>query len=73
MTIAAIAAFIQTFGPAAMAALPLLEKLYADIKAGRGQQEATPADWTEINRLAAQSAEDIYKRLGITPPPPATP
>ncbi len=70
MTFIAIAKFIETFGPAALQALPLLEKLYANIKEGRGSQEATPADWAELNRLRALTAEDIYERLGITPPPP---
>ena len=71
MTAAAIAAFILQFGPSALAALPVLQKLFTDIKAGLGEKEVTPEYWAEINRLGAQSAEDIYRRLGIVPPPPA--
>ena len=73
MTITAVALFIEKFGPLALQALPVLQKLYADIAAGRGQQVVTDADWIELNRLASQSGEDIYRRLGIVPPPPAAP
>jgi hypothetical protein len=56
---------ILKYGPGVVS---LLQKLYTDIAAGRGNQPVTDADWLELNRLAGQSAEDIYSRLGITPP-----
>jgi len=67
MTPAAILAALLQFGPTI---IPLISKLVADIKAGKGQTEATPEDWAELNRLASLSAESIYSQLGITPPPP---
>jgi len=30
----------------------------------------TDADWAELTRLAGLTSDDIYKREGITPPPP---
>lgn len=73
MTISAIADFIIKFGPSAMQAIPLLEKLYADIKAGRAAVEATAADWAELTRLTLLSSAGIYAKLGIALPVPALP
>lgn len=70
MTLAAIAAFITQFGPAAMAALPMLEKLYNDIATRGGNTTATPADWAELSRLRLLTADAIYAAQGVTPPPP---
>lgn len=71
MTVLAIFEFITKFGPAAVQAIPLLAKLASDIKAGRGQQEATPADWAELSRLASLSSASIFVREGVLPPPAA--
>jgi hypothetical protein len=54
------------FGPTVIS---VGQKLVSDIAAGRGDKPLTADDWAELDRLANQSAEDIYKRLGITPPP----
>lgn len=51
--------------------IPLIAKLIADIQAGKTATTVTPEDLAELARLAAQQAEDIYKRLGILPPPAA--
>lgn len=48
--------------------IPLVVKLVDNIKAGRGDAIVTEADWAELARLSTQTGEDIYKRLGITPP-----
>lgn len=51
-------------------ALPLISKLMGDITAGRTATTVTPEDLLELKRLSDQTAEDIYARLGIAPPPP---
>lgn len=56
------------YGPTAV---DLGLKLKAAVDAGRAGDPLTAADWAEMRRLAEQSGEDIYRRLGITPPPPA--
>lgn len=68
LTIAALADAFFKYGPMV---LTVGQKLIADIAAGRGDKPATAEDFAELNRLAAQTGEDIYARLGITPPPPA--
>lgn len=50
--------------------IPLILKLMGDIQAGRAATTVTAEDMAELQRLAAQTGEDVYKRLGITPPPP---
>lgn len=52
--------------------IPLIAKLMADISAGRTQTTVTVEDLAELARLSNQKAEDIYAKLGITPPPAAT-
>jgi len=44
-----------------------------DNEAGKGNQTVTAADLAELSRLGGQTGEDIYARLGITPPPPKVP
>ena len=61
-----LATLINTVGTVG---LPLVAKLMEDIRAGRSATTVTPEDLLELKRLADQSAEDIYRRLGITPPP----
>lgn len=70
MTTAMLLTAVLQYGPQI---IPLVAKLVADIKAGKGQQEPTEADWAELVRLAGQSSADIYAREGITPPPPTAP
>ncbi len=70
MTFAALLPLVLTYGPTI---IPLVQKLVTNIAAGRGNQQLTDADWNELTRLAALTSDDIYKRLGITPPPAATP
>lgn len=48
-------------------------RIVAAIKAGRGQQEVTAADWVELDRLYNLSAEAIYARLGVELPPQKDP
>lgn len=69
MTAAAILLFINTWGPTAVRTLPLLIKLYEDIKAGKGDQPVTAESRVEIERLAALTSDDIYKSAGVTAPP----
>lgn len=66
MTIAALLAALLQYGPSI---IPLAAKLVGDIEAGRGNKTVTAADLAELAALANQTGEDIYKRLGITPPP----
>lgn len=54
-------------------AIGLIEHATLNIAAGRSQATVMPDDWTELDRLAALTGEDIYKRLGITLPPQSTP
>lgn len=61
-----LAQLINTLGTVG---IPFIVKLMGDINAGRTATTVTEADLTELARLASQSAEDIYRRLGITPPP----
>jgi hypothetical protein len=48
--------------------LPLIEKIVADIQAGRTATTVTPADIAELDRLAKQSAAAIFERAGVMPP-----
>lgn len=66
MTTAALLAAVLQYGPTI---IPLVAKLVANIEAGKGNQTVTAADLAELATLANQTGEDIYKRLGITPPP----
>lgn len=70
MTYLAILELLLKYGPTAVS---MGQKIVAAIKAGKGNAEVSDADWVELNRLASQSAEDIYRRLGIEPPPPPKP
>lgn len=53
--------------------LPFIQKIIADIQAGKGNTPLTDADWAVLLALAGQTSDDIYKREGVTPPPPAAP
>lgn len=66
MTFAVLLQALLTYGPSI---IPLAQKLVADIEAGKGNQTVTAADLAELAKLANQTADDIYARLGITPPP----
>lgn len=69
MTTAALLTAVLTYGPSI---IPLVQKLVGDIAAGKGQAQVTPEDLAELAKLAAQSSNDIYVRLGIVPPPAAS-
>lgn len=71
MTPVTLLAAVLQYGPSIIG---VVQKLVTDIEAGRGQKEVTAADLAELARLAGQTGEDIYARIGIAPPPPkATP
>lgn len=65
LTVSAVLELLLRYGPAAV---DMARKLAQDIAAGRGNQPVTDAMWLELDRLANQTAGDIYARLGITPP-----
>lgn len=68
LTIGAALDLLFRYGPPAV---DLGLKLKAAVDAGRAGEPLTAADWAEMKRLAGQTGEEIYARLGITPPPPA--
>lgn len=65
LTISSLLQLILQYGPTIV---PLLQKLYADIASGKGNQEVTQADLDALAKLSTQTSADIYLRLGITPP-----
>jgi hypothetical protein len=65
MTITAIAQLVATYGPTI---LPLVEKLIADIEAGKGNQQVTSADVAELIRLAGLTSASLYARAGVALP-----
>lgn len=69
MTFATLLPLVLTYGPSI---IPIVQKLVAAVQAGRSNETVSDADWAELTRLATQKGEDIYLRLGITPPPPAS-
>jgi hypothetical protein len=66
MTFATLLPLLLTYGPSI---IPLISKITAAIDAGRANETISAAEWADLSRLASQSAEDIYRRLGVTPPP----
>ncbi|MBC7367554.1 MAG: hypothetical protein H7343_12235 [Undibacterium sp.] len=66
MTFAALLPLLLQYAPQAIG---LIEHCVINIAAGRSQATVTPADWAELDRLAALTGADIYRRLGLTPPP----
>lgn len=69
MTFAQLLPLVLTYGPSI---IPIVQKLVAAIQAGQANTTVSDADWAELTRLATQKGEDIYLRLGIAPPPPAS-
>lgn len=65
-----LAQLINTLGTVG---IPYIIKLMGDINAGRTATTVTPEDLAELKRLSDETAEGIYKRLGVTPPPPDAP
>lgn len=53
-------------------AIGVIGHVVTNIAAGRSQATVTDADWAELDRLAALTADAIYKRRGIAPPPPSS-
>ncbi len=49
----------------------LAQKITANLAAGKANQQVSPADLAELDRLSSLTGEGIYAKLGITPPPPA--
>lgn len=49
----------------------MIEHVVQNIAAGRSQATVTDADWAALDALASQTSADVYKRLGLTPPPAA--
>ena len=70
LTIVGVLQLVMQYGPSVVG---LIQKLVADIEAGKGNQVVTAQDLADLAKLAQQTGEDIYARLGITPPPPAPP
>ena len=68
MTIAAVLGLVATYGPSI---IPLIQKLVADVEAGKGNQTVTSADLAELAALANQTGADVYKKAGIALPPAA--
>lgn len=66
LTVSTLLSLVLQYGPSVVG---VVQKLVADIEAGRGNTTVTAADLAELQRLATQSSDDIYARLGITPPP----
>ncbi|MCJ7823951.1 MAG: hypothetical protein MUP44_03560 [Anaerolineales bacterium] len=66
MTFATLFTLLAKYGPSI---IPIIQNIRLAIAAGRENEVVSDADWIELDRLARQSAEDIYRRLGITPPP----
>ena len=58
---------ITTWGPAI---IPILQKLTADIEAGKGQAAVTSADLAELAAYAANTSGSLYAAAGVIPPPP---
>ncbi len=48
--------------------LPLVQKLMGDIAAGRTQTTVTVEDIAELDRLSKQTAAEIFRKAGVTPP-----
>lgn len=66
MTSAALLMLLQTMPTL----IPLAVKLIGDVEAGKGNNPVSAADLQKLIDLGNQTAEDIYARLGILPPPP---
>lgn len=49
--------------------LPLVQKLMADVNAGRTVTTVTPEDVGEVHRLSQLSAAAIFKAAGVALPP----
>lgn len=56
------------YGPTA---LSVVSKLMADIQAGKTQTTVAPEDVAELARLSALNAAEIFRRMGVEPPPKA--
>ncbi len=66
MTFAALLPLLLQYAPEAIG---VIGHVVTNIAAGRSQAAVTVDDWNELDRLAAQTSDAIYKRLGIAPPP----
>jgi hypothetical protein len=66
MTTAALLTAVLTYGPSI---IPVVQKLVADIEAGKGNNTVTSEDLAELHRLTSLTAEQIFAGVGVTPPP----
>lgn len=67
----AILAALPTILDAAARATTLAQKWAEAIKAGKGNEAVTPEDLAELERLSGLTSDEIHRRAGVTPPPPA--
>lgn len=67
MNASALLLALLQYGPTI---IPLAAKLADDVR--RGDKPVSPEDFAELLRLSNQTAEEIYARLGIQPPPAST-
>lgn len=63
-----IATLLAQYGPSV---IPLVQKLIADIAAGRTASTVTAADLDELSRLSGLTAAGLYATAGVTAPPAA--
>jgi hypothetical protein len=66
LTVASVLQAVLTYGPTVVG---VLQKLVADIEAGRANEPVTAADLAELQRLGSQTAADIFARAGVKLPP----
>lgn len=64
-----IIAALPTILDAAARATALAQKWAEAIKAGRQNDEITPEDRAEFERLGLLTSDEIHRRAGVTPPP----
>lgn len=67
----AIIAALPSILDAAARATALAQKWAEAIKAGKGNENVTPEDTAELERLSGLTSDEIHRRAGVTPPPPA--
>lgn len=66
MTYLALLDLVIKYAPEAV---NLIEHLVINVASGRAAKVVTDADATELDRLGSLTAEAIFARKGITPPP----
>ena len=69
MTAVTLVPLLLSFLQSVPTILPLVQKLTADIAAGKGHDAVTAEDTAELIRLANLSGAGIYAKAGVVPPP----